>query len=229
MHSDEGIADLVRRAPVVIVRSPLTDLGPLAPLAARLGDRCQEVEFGMGSAEDRAAFRRLQQQVGHRTLPMVFIDGRFVGGLEAAGQLRSQAGAPTAALLCGYGGLLPFAAGALAVVLAGVEPWAFLLLAYAAVILTFVGALHWGLTVAGDAPASRYGASVVPGLVAWGALALPVSSGLAVVAAALLLWWALERRFWSATLPPWFRRLRAHLTSGGVVALLVGALGAWGG
>ena len=59
---------------------------------------------------------------------------------------------PPAATALGYAGLVPFAAGALGIVLLGDELRVFAaraLVAYGAVILSFVGAVHWGLFLAG--------------------------------------------------------------------------------
>ena len=89
----------------------------------------------------------------------------------------------------GYGGLLPFIGLALATVRAnflGEDPqgWNAALLAYGAVILSFVGALHWGfaMTLRGLTDGQRTAAfvrSVVPALVAW--VALLVAPSVAVV------------------------------------------------
>jgi hypothetical protein len=67
----------------------------------------------------------------------------------------------------GYGGLLPFVGLA---ALAGFDPhhllaWSDALVGYGAVILSFIGALHWG--VAMSAPASTRHAVVGPSCGAW--------------------------------------------------------------
>ena len=80
----------------------------------------------------------------------------------------------------GYGGLVPFVACALVMLavpdaatrhLAGRA-----LLGYGAVILSFLGGVHWGLVLRGAAPQRAGGlmaAGVVPSLVGWVALLLP--------------------------------------------------------
>ena len=83
---------------------------------------------------------------------------------------------PRSVALLGYGGLLPFLVLAPASL---VDPhhariWSNALFAYGAVILTFVGALHWGFAMTlGDLSASRrtrcFVWSVVPALLAWAA------------------------------------------------------------
>lgn len=81
----------------------------------------------------------------------------------------------------GYGGLLPFVTLAAVGLLAPTTPWwSAALLAYGAVILSFVGALHWGFAMAqsGLSTAERtrcFVWSVVPSLMAWPATLLPPS------------------------------------------------------
>ena len=82
---------------------------------------------------------------------------------------------PTAAAILGAGGLVPFVGLALAPLwsleLFNRPPLAVLGL-YAAVILSFMGAIHWGLAMAepsdpsttGSNPTGRYVASVLPAL-----------------------------------------------------------------
>lgn len=81
---------------------------------------------------------------------------------------------PRLVALLGYGGLLPFGLGALGLLFmpTGHALWQTLLLAYAAIILSFVGALHWGFAMgadASDAP-GLYSWSVVPALLGWAGL-----------------------------------------------------------
>lgn len=97
---------------------------------------------------------------------------------------------PRPALVLGFAGLLPFIAGSLAVWILprGWSDYAlFIQVAYAAVILSFLGAIHWGLALAGtDADASdrasmtwnRLGWSVVPALLGWFALVMTPLPGL---------------------------------------------------
>jgi len=98
----------------------------------------------------------------------------------------------------GYGGLIPFVGLALGVwfLVPAEQAWAASsLLAYGATILSFLGAIHWGLTMRDGAGASNgllvWG--VVPSLVAWLALLLPVATGLLLLAAALWLCFAVDR------------------------------------
>jgi hypothetical protein len=91
----------------------------------------------------------------------------------------------------GYGGLVPFVGFALAVWLlppAQQARAAQALLGYSVSILSFLGAIHWGLAMRNPSRPSPgmlvWG--VVPSLVAWLALLLPAPEGLLLVVA--LLW-----------------------------------------
>jgi Protein of unknown function (DUF3429) len=126
----------------------------------------------------------------------------------------------------GWAGLLPFAAGALAVA-AAPEPWretaARALVAYGAVIVSFLGGIHWGAPTDARHDGARVW-GVVPSLLAWPLLLLP-SSRLALLglAAALLLCWLVDRARFAqlglATLLP----LRTLLTSVAIVCCVLAA------
>ena len=143
---------------------------------------------------------------------------------------------PLAALALGLGGLIPFVGTAVQVATAWplgprtVGPALYLMLTYGAVILSFMGGVQWGLAVAAEAlgaPASwrRYGAAVVPALVAWLGLYLGARTGVLVVVTAfvLLLAYDLATVRWGEA-PNWYGRLRAMLTVGAVACLLAAAL-----
>lgn len=127
---------------------------------------------------------------------------------------------PQAAGWVGGFGLVPFVAGA-GLALATDLPWAIdALRFYAAVILSFLGGVHWGLAIAdfGAPPGhgagwTRLGGSVLPALIAWVCLLLPPAPGLLAMAlafAALLAADLLAVR--RALAPPWYPRLRIPLT-----------------
>ncbi len=86
---------------------------------------------------------------------------------------------PTNAMLLGVAGLIPFAVcslGALTNMPPNGERALFALIAYGAVILSFLGGVHWGfgLDAAGSAPSDvqrvRFGLGVLPALIGWVAL-----------------------------------------------------------
>ena len=126
---------------------------------------------------------------------------------------------PAPALVLGVGGLAPFVGFAL---LAALEPtwyayWLNALALYGAVILSFVGALHWGYAVRRDARGAsgwmQVGWSVLPALVAWASLQLPVWTGLRVQAAMLVACFVMDRILARIDpVPSWLMQLRAVLT-----------------
>ena len=86
------------------------------------------------------------------------------------------------ARMLGYGGLLPFLFLAGAVVLGirlPLAPAPSLLVGYGAIILSFIGALHWGVMLNANQPKANYFIwSIMPALLAWGfALIAPVLLG----------------------------------------------------
>jgi hypothetical protein len=124
------------------------------------------------------------------------------------------------ALMLGVGGLTPFV-GLTLVIGLGPEVWlGYSLMAlsyYGAVILTFVGALHWGYALKRSAFAEatwmQYGFSVAPALVAWLSLLFPVWTALRLQAASLIICYVFDRSMArSDPVPQWFMKLRAVLT-----------------
>ena len=98
----------------------------------------------------------------------------------------------------GYGGLMPFVAlGWATWILRGSSQTQamFALLAYGATILSFLGAIHWGLAMRepGDTPVATLAWSVAPTLVAWVALLWGTSAGLWWLATALWTCWFVDR------------------------------------
>ena len=91
------------------------------------------------------------------------------------------------------------------------------LIAYGAVILAFLGAVHWGFALAATAEAetrharTRLTLGVVPALIGWGALLLPPWAGLTVLICGFLVVWATEEGAAREGLVPtrylWLRRL----------------------
>ena len=140
---------------------------------------------------------------------------------------------PLPALIFGAGGLLPFFALAAGIAF-NPEPnlsyylgW---LVQYGALIVSFVGALQWGLAmqspVAGTTEQwAAFGWSVCPALIAWVALQLPQYEGVYLLAAlfalCLLMDWRFARRH---ALPRWFMRLRIVLTLGAITTLSLAGL-----
>jgi hypothetical protein len=135
---------------------------------------------------------------------------------------------PAAALFPGLLGLLPFWGLALSTELSsGLDPLLALmaLIMYGAVILSFVGALWWGMAVHA-APSILRSAmfvwSVVPALIGWAAIMTEPTLGLRMLMGGLALQWVLDgvlMRNMPKLIPRWVFRLRTILTLGATSAL----------
>ncbi len=137
---------------------------------------------------------------------------------------------PPAAMPLGWAGLLPFVAGALLLwaVSAEAHPYVALALsAYAAVIVSFLGGIHWGLAFRENpAPARLLGWGVVPSLVAWVAVMMPASAGLVIHGLMLLACYAVDRRVYPQHGAAHWLTLRFRLSSVAALSCFVGAAGA---
>lgn len=140
---------------------------------------------------------------------------------------------PGAPLWLGAGGLVPFVtlAGSLWVAPEQFHPvildW---LRTYSAVILSFVGAVHWGVALVHPAMNEHDRAivmswSVVPALVAWLGLFMQLRSGVALTAAMFVVHYTMDRQLSTRfPLPGWYMRLRFGLTVVVVTCLAVAAI-----
>jgi hypothetical protein len=131
----------------------------------------------------------------------------------------APAGLPRWTKALGYGGLVPFVACAL-VMLVVTEPdvrhvAGRVLVGYGAVILAFLGGVHWGLVLYGR-PGKASGMlaiGVVPSLLAWATLLLQFETAVAVQVATFGGFWLYEHRVLGAgVLPPEYLALRRWLT-----------------
>ncbi|MEQ3635007.1 DUF3429 domain-containing protein [Alcanivorax sp.] len=104
--------------------------------------------------------------------------------------------------------------------------WALHALAtYSAVVLAFLGAIHWGRALdqmhhSNQYPTLLFG--LVPALLAWFALLLPLELSMPMLAAGLMFVWGTEQMVFNDTLPTWYRHLRHELTAAAVIAVLIG-------
>ncbi len=141
---------------------------------------------------------------------------------------------PVAALLLGYAGLLPPLVGIMLRLIDPAKGGAAnaLSLFYAALILSFLGGMWWGVVsarVTGAALTLWLGIAVVPTLVALAAGAVlfaSVVSGAAIVAAGLLASLLVDMALVRAGhVPPWWMKLRVPLSVGlAALTLLAGLL-----
>ncbi len=153
---------------------------------------------------------------------------------------RTLAGAPAPAATPGgptplaralaYAGLAPFVGGALLIWLVWPEahPYATLgLSAYAAVILSFLGGIHWGLAMRlAEPPPALLAWGVVPSLVAWPALMMVPASGLVIQGLMLLACYAVDRRLYPAHGASAWLVMRFRLSALAALSCLIGAAGA---
>lgn len=133
---------------------------------------------------------------------------------------------PPIAHLLGLGGVIPFIASGIAVhtnnadlVLYGFVGGT----SYAAVILTFLGAVHWGLAMSDDRPSRWFIWSITPSLLAWASLLIfDVDLRLYALVPLFGLAWGVDRIAANQQLiPEWYMRLRTRLTIGALFGLLL--------
>ncbi|QQZ27566.1 DUF3429 domain-containing protein [Thiothrix subterranea] len=142
---------------------------------------------------------------------------------------------PTVMWRLGYGGLVPFFALTVALLLGMDVPllesvrldwW---LAAYAALILSFLGAVHWGVALGmqDTLNESELGKlllfSVVPSVLAWFALLLPIQWALFVLAGLVVFAYVVDALLLFDKLSSSYGKMRLHLTV--IVALLLVAAG----
>jgi hypothetical protein len=126
----------------------------------------------------------------------------------------------------GGAGLLPFIVGAAAVAF-GPPAWhetaLRALVAYCAVIVSFLGGIHWGSPTSAAHDGARVW-GVVPSLLAWPLLLVPSARfALIGLAAALALCWAVDRARFSAMGLSALLPLRTLLSSVAILSCLVAA------
>ena len=139
---------------------------------------------------------------------------------------------PVSVGLLGYGGLIPFIVMA---ILSIAEPahgiiYRGALLLYGAVILSFVGAIHWGAAMFATELSDKtrracYLWSVVPALMGWSTYILaPVPSAMLLVLGFLLQYWRDLSIREAVAWPGWYLPLRVRLTMVASASLLLGIL-----
>lgn len=147
-----------------------------------------------------------------------------------------QATIPSTAASLGYGGLLPFVLLALGILIDTQRAAWFsaALIAYGAVILSFVGALHWGFAMSLGEFTDESGHrrrneeflwSVVPALLAWPALLVSTTVASVMLIAGFVAHYGQDRRLAAfASLPAWYLPMRLRLTVVACLCLATGGL-----
>lgn len=132
--------------------------------------------------------------------------------------VNARAALSPAAEWAGYLGVLPFAAAAIAVAFwpdfPGRDFAQRLALAYGAVILAFVGAVHFGLALAGIMPwtSIRIAGAITPSLAGAAAVFVGGQPGLALLVVGFGLFWLYEHRACASELPREYLALRRSLS-----------------
>lgn len=139
---------------------------------------------------------------------------------------------PKHVALLGYGGLLPFIGLALLLTFSlEYRPFcALALVNYGAVILSFVGALHWGFAmtvrdISAEQRRDRFIWSVIPALVAWVSTLLPIPlARLLLIVGFVVHFWQDRRLLRIVSLPIWYLPMRLQLTTVASACLLLAAI-----
>ena len=98
--------------------------------------------------------------------------------------------------------------------------------AYAAVVVAFLGGVHWGFGFTQAAPAPRlFVWGVVPALVAWVAVLMPPYAGLVIHGAMLAACYAVDRKVYPAHGAAAWLTLRFRLSVGASLSCFIGAAG----
>jgi hypothetical protein len=124
----------------------------------------------------------------------------------------------TTAELVSYAGVVPFVLCLLGVALLPTygqrELAQRIAISYGAVVLAFVGAVHWGLALAGRLAWSpmRVAGSIVPALLGATGVLLGGQRGLALLVVGFGVFWLYEHRSVGAELPPAYLGLRRNLS-----------------
>ena len=129
----------------------------------------------------------------------------------------------------GAAGLIPFVAGALLVWMVWPEAHPYVALglsAYAGLIVSFLGGIHWGVAMREPSPPLALLAwGVTPSLLAWVAVMMPPSAGLVLHGVALVVCYAVDRRLYPRHgLAAWLT-LRFRLSAVAACCCFIGAAG----
>tara|TARA_Y100000991_G_scaffold107688_1_gene81198 strand:+ start:90 stop:533 length:444 start_codon:yes stop_codon:yes gene_type:complete len=140
------------------------------------------------------------------------------------GSTLQNTSSPDIPRFLGWAGLVPFGLAAVGTH-SGIDtivPYGFLGgTAYGAVILSFLGAVHWGLAMQDDRSPYWYVWSITPALLGFASLLLlDVGMRVATLIPLFALAWSVDRKAANhGLIPNWYMRLRSKLTAGAVISL----------
>ena len=140
------------------------------------------------------------------------------------GSTSQNTSSPDIPSFLGWAGLVPFGLAAVGTH-SGIDtlvPYGFLGgTAYGAVILSFLGAVHWGLAMQDDRSPYWYVWSITPALLGFASLLLlDVGMRVATLIPLFALAWSVDRKAANhGLIPNWYMRLRSKLTAGAVMSL----------
>jgi hypothetical protein len=149
--------------------------------------------------------------------------------VTAATALTPAISPTPAALRLGHAGLLPFVLGAVLTWLVRPDAHPYVIAAlsgYAAVIVSFLGGIHWGFAMRQPVPPTSLPLwGVVPSLVAWVAVLMPPYAGLVVHGVMLVACYLVDRRVYPAQGAAAWLTLRFRLTAVAALSCFIGAAG----
>ena len=131
--------------------------------------------------------------------------------------------------ILGYAGLIPFIVFSVLSVVdfkSVIDPHLYLT-TYAAIILSFMGAIHWGVAMVSEdtLSARQLGISVIPPLLGWIALLLPTVYGYSLLIISFSLLCMLDKHYhMQKAFPAWYYPMRVILTSIVVLCLILAAI-----
>ena len=133
------------------------------------------------------------------------------------------------AKLLSYLGLIPFIFSSLLIWSPKYQEYAHDSLAiYAAIILTFIGAVHWGIVISSETisrSTARLCLSVIPALISWLVLLTSANYILPLLSACFIVFFWLEQLLMDDLMPNWYVKLRNRLSFFVVTLLLFGWIG----
>lgn len=176
---------------------------------------------------------RRRVRVGARALRRQFRPSlpHLLSTVTASRPATAPAAPNPVALRLGYAGLIPFVLGAALVWL--LPPYSdehvFALegmAKYAALIVSFLGGIHWGLGFRATVPSpGPFAWGVVPALLAWIAVLMPAYAGLVVLGALLIVCYVVDRKAYRAHDAEAWLTLRFRLSAVAALSCFLAAAG----